>query len=226
MTTPIYQITPFSLLDYPGEVACIVWFAGCNMRCGYCYNIDIVQGKGKLSYDEVLEFLDSRKNLLDAVVLSGGECTMHTRLEEFIRNIKQRQFLVKVDTNGSNPGMLARLVQHKLLDYVALDFKGLSDRFYKITGSDHFRKFERSLDILLQHDIPFELRTTVHSKLLDDMYIKKMTDYLKHKGYNGRYYLQSFFNDVPTLGDLENDYSTLPLELLQDNGIDVCQRHS
>lgn len=224
MKKPIFQITPFSLLDYPGEIACIVWFAGCNMRCGYCYNVDIVRGKGRMAYSEVLQFLDSRKNLLDAVVLSGGESTMHQGLENFIYSIKQRNLLVKVDTNGSNPLLLSRLIGKQLIDYVALDFKGLQDRFYKITGSDHFKKLERSLDLLLNSCIQFEIRTTVHSSLLDEDYLLSMADYLTKKEYKGKYFLQAFFNDSITLAQLENDYVELPVESLRKTGLEVFGR--
>ncbi|MBK9109866.1 MAG: anaerobic ribonucleoside-triphosphate reductase activating protein [Saprospiraceae bacterium] len=224
MANPIYHITPFSLLDYPDKIACIVWFAGCNMRCLYCYNIDIVKGKGRMSYDEVLEFLDTRKNLLDAVVLSGGECMLHIRIEQFIKNIKLRNMLVKIDTNGSNPRALSRLLRENLVDYVALDFKALQDRFHKITGSDHFRNFEKTLDLLIHNTVPFEVRTTVHSKLIDENYLKQMVAYLKNKGYSGKYYLQNFFNDTPTLGEMENDYTAIPVDSLQQFGIPVCLR--
>lgn len=224
MHSPIYQITPFTLLDYPDKIACIVWFAGCNMRCQYCYNIEIVKGKGHLSYDEVLSFLDTRKNLLDAVVLSGGECMLHIRIEPFIRNIKQRNLLVKIDTNGSNPRAIAKLLRENLIDYVALDFKALKDRFHKVTGSDHFHEFEKTLDLLLNAQIPFEVRTTVHSNLLDENELIRMADYLKQKGYSGTYYLQRFFNNTPTLGQMENDYEDIPLESLQKCGVRACLR--
>lgn len=224
MANPIYHITPFTLLDYPDKLACIIWFAGCNMRCEYCYNIDIVKGKGRMSYDEVLDFLDTRKNLLDAVVLSGGECMLHIRIEQFIRNIKLRNMLVKIDTNGSNPRALSRLIRENWVDYVALDFKALQDRFYKITGSDHFHDFEKTLELLIHHQIPFEVRTTIHSKLIDENYLQQMATYLKNKGYTGKYYLQNFFNDTPTLGEMENDYEMIPVESLQECGLEVCVR--
>ena len=87
---PIYSITPFTLLDYPHKAACIIWFAGCNMRCLYCYNPDIVLGKGKLSFQEALNFLKTRINLLDGVVLSGGECTSHKNIKVLLQEIKKR----------------------------------------------------------------------------------------------------------------------------------------
>jgi pyruvate formate lyase activating enzyme len=94
-TKPVYSITPFTLLDYPHKTACILWFAGCNMKCVYCYNPDIVFGKGKISISEVLNFLNRRKSLLDGVVLSGGECTSHKNIRQLLQEIKKLGFLVK-----------------------------------------------------------------------------------------------------------------------------------
>jgi pyruvate formate lyase activating enzyme len=131
MSLAVYNITPFTLLDYPDKTACIVWFAGCNMRCVYCYNVDIVRGKGRMSYDEVYGFLDTRRGLLDAVVLSGGECLMHRSIESFIIELKKRNLLVKIDTNGSYPLVLSKLINEQLIDYVALDFKAMN---YPITS--------------------------------------------------------------------------------------------
>lgn len=90
----IYNISPFTLLDFPDKTACILWFAGCNMRCAYCYNPDIVLGKGKKTIKEALNFIKTRKGLLDGVVLSGGECTLYKELPEIAREIKKMGFLV------------------------------------------------------------------------------------------------------------------------------------
>ncbi|MBP8724666.1 MAG: anaerobic ribonucleoside-triphosphate reductase activating protein [Saprospiraceae bacterium] len=226
VSNPVYHITPFTLLDYPDKTACIVWFAGCNMRCRYCYNVDIVRGKGKMSYDEVLAFLDKRRGLLDAVVLSGGECLMHAHIETFIREIRQRNMLVKIDTNGSNPKALARLIGEGLVDYVALDFKALEDRFYDITQSDLFRPFEKSLELLIASPaVRFEVRTTYHSSLMDEAYIKKMAAYLKEKGYQGTYYLQQFFNDTETLDKMENDYCRLKSQQFEEAAVQMAIRN-
>jgi pyruvate formate lyase activating enzyme len=201
--TPIYDITPFTLLDYPDKTACIIWYAGCNMRCGYCYNPDIVLGKGKISIEEVLRFLKSRKGLLDGIVMSGGECTMHPSLITFAQEVKKLGMLIKVDTNGSRPGVLKKLYENGTLDYVALDFKATPQKFQSITKSNLFTPFEKSLSFLIQHQIPFEVRTTVHSKQLSSDDICKMRDYLSEKGYRGTYYLQHYVNDTKTIESLK-----------------------
>ena len=202
LTKPIYSITPFTLLDYPNQSACIFWYAGCNMRCLYCYNPEIVLGKGSLSFGEAISFLDKRKGLLDAVVFSGGECLIHKNIREQIREIKALGFLIKIDTNGSSPKVLEQLIAEKLVDYVALDFKAPKEKFQEITKSDLFATFERSFENLLASSVAFEIRTTYHSELLSPFDLNEMTKYLEAKQYSGNYYIQSFKNNVATIGDL------------------------
>ncbi len=205
----IYSITPFTLLDYPDKTACILWFAGCNMRCLYCYNPDIVLGKGKISDNEALKFISSRKGLLDGVVFSGGESTLHKNIISLATEIKKIGMLIKVDTNGSNPHMIKSLLQNQLVDYIALDFKGTADSYKQITQSDLFQRFEETLLLLLNSTIKFEIRTTVHSELTDKKDLLWMQQYLETKGYRGKYYLQNTINNVPTLGNIENSQKAI-----------------
>ena len=135
LSKPIYNITPFTLLDYPDKSACIFWYAGCNMRCLYCYNPEIVLGKGTTTFSEAISFLKSRQGLLDAVVFSGGECLIHKNILDQIKTVKELGFLIKIDTNGSNPNVLKQLIERNLIDYVALDFKGTKNNFQQITRS-------------------------------------------------------------------------------------------
>ena len=115
----VYDITKFTHLDFPNHLACIVWFSGCNMRCDYCYNKDIVFAKnGVYSYNDVIDFLKTRVGLLDAVVLSGGEATLH-ELVLFCKEIKKLGFLIKLDTNGTNPHAIKNLLDLNLLDFIA-----------------------------------------------------------------------------------------------------------
>lgn len=224
VTNSIYYISPFTLLDYPNKTACIIWFAGCNMRCHYCYNPEIVKGKGKISYEDAYRWICSRKGFLDGVVLSGGECLMHKQIESLISDIKQQGFLIKVDTNGSNPKRLKTLIDKKSIDYVALDFKALSYSFYELTQSDLFLKFQQSLDLLIQSNINFEVRTTVHSKLLKPEDIIQMARYLETKKYTGTYFLQNFFNNCNTLGDLPNDYHKIQAGDFSSKYFDIVVR--
>jgi pyruvate formate lyase activating enzyme len=174
------------------------------MRCSYCYNGDIVFSKGKRSLDEALAFLQTRVGLLEGVVLSGGEATMFSKLTEFCRKIKALGFKIKLDTNGTYPQKIQELIDENLLDYVALDYKAPAAKFYAITKNRDFSSFEESLELLLKEEVTFEVRTTLHSDLLDVDDINAIADDLESRGYMGTYYIQSFVQDVKTIGDVAN----------------------
>ena len=200
----IYDITPFTHVDYPGKLAAIAWFNGCNMRCMYCYNSDIVFSKeGNYTVDDLLNFLKKRVGLLDAVVLSGGEPTLQD-LEPICRKIKEMGFLIKLDTNGLKTERIEALVQQGLVDYIALDFKAESEKFGYITGSSQYLRFCETLDFLVRSDFDFEVRTTVHADLLSAEDINKMMVVLKERGYNRPYYLQKFIETPDNIAHLAN----------------------
>ncbi len=199
---PIYSITPFSLLDYPDRTSCIIWYAGCNMRCPYCYNSEIVFGKGNVSFSECEQFLNKRKGLLDAVVFSGGECLIHKNIIEQIREVKKMGFLIKIDTNGSNPAVLEALMVEETIDYVALDFKSTMEKFAKVTHSNLYNKFEKSLRLLIDSQVDFEVRTTFHSALLSIENLNEMVGILENFGYQGNFYVQLFRNTGKTISRL------------------------
>lgn len=224
MQRPLYSITPFTLLDFPGKTACILWFAGCNMRCPFCYNPEIVFGKGIKTIGEALNFLHSRKGLLEGVVLSGGECTLHPGIVDLLTEVRQMGFAVKIDTNGSRPRILQTLISRDLVDYVALDFKALEDKYYLLTGSDLFAEFEESLSLLLKSALPFEVRTTVHSELLGREDLGRMAGYLHQKGYRGTYYFQHFVNGIPTIAPLPHSSRIPGLEELATEEIAIRVR--
>ena len=198
----IYDLTTFTHLDYPNHLACIVWFSGCNMRCDYCYNSDIVFAKnGKYSYNDILDFLKNRQNLLDGVVLSGGEATSH-ELVEFCQKIKQLGFKIKLDTNGTYPKQIQKLLELNLLDYIALDYKSHERKFTQITHSNKYKEFTQTLDILIKENINFEVRTTIHSDLLDENDINDMIKFLIKKGYKNTYYIQNFLDTNSSIANL------------------------
>ncbi len=214
---PIYDITPFSALDYPEHLSAIIWFAGCNMRCSYCYNGDIVFSEGKQSLDEVLAFLQGRVGLLEGVVLSGGEATLFSGLAEFCRKIKALGFKIKLDTNGTNPQVIKALLNEELLDYVALDYKAPIPKFYEITKNRNFSYFEESLELLLKADIDIEVRTTLHSDLLNEHDISYIANDLEVRGYEGIYYVQEFVRDVATIGEISNPEASFKREKVLSN---------
>ncbi len=201
------DITPLTYLDYPKKAACILWFNGCNLRCPYCYNPEFVlAGKGPVTEVDEMAFLRERAGFLDAVVLSGGEATLVENLPELCERIHAMGYLVKIDTNGSNPHILGELLERRLIDYVAMDNKMPSTRSWTLPGSGGtklFARFEESLARLQASGIPYEVRTTVHPALLDEADILQMTRECHERGYNGTYYLQFFFNPgKPTLGNM------------------------
>ncbi len=198
------DITPLTYLDYPKKAACILWYTGCNLRCPYCYNPELVlAGVGAREMDE-MAFLRERAGFLDAVVLSGGEVTMVQDLPELCERIRKLGYLIKIDTNGSNPDVLSELLERHLIDYVAMDNKMPSARTWKLPGGvPLFERFSISLKRLQASGIPYELRTTVHPGLLDEADILQMVRECKDLGYKGTYYLQFFFNAGKTLGNLQ-----------------------
>lgn len=212
------------MLDYPGHTACIIWFAGCNMRCGYCYNPDIVEGKGKLSVEETVAFFRSRCTLLEGVVFSGGECTLHPSLETLAKAAKSLGYRVKVDTNGSRPDMLKKLLDQELVDYIALDFKGTPDKYHGITRTDSWAAFVDSLLFIRHSGVAFELRTTWHQDLLSIKDLTTMVHFLETNGYQGNYYIQHFVNGVPTLGGLSESWGRLQADHLSTSRIQVVLR--
>ena len=224
VSKPIYSLTPFTLLDYPHKSACILWFAGCNMRCLYCYNPEIVLGKGSLSFEKILSFLNSRKNLLDAVVFSGGECILHKNIISLIDEVKKMGFLVKIDTNGSSPEVMQKLLNQNLIDYIALDYKAPKSKFQAITQSDLYDSFEKTLDLILEAKIPFEVRTTYHSELLLEDDLTTMIQFLESKNYAGNYYIQYFKNNVETLSKLERSNNKIDCEKLSTRTIQIILR--
>ena len=211
---PLYDITPFTALDYPDHLATIFWFAKCNMRCVYCYNKDIVFGEGKISQEEALAFLESRVGLLEAVVLSGGEATLYGDLIEFCQKIKQLKFKIKLDTNGLQPEIVQILTENRLVDYIALDYKAPKEKYYEITKDKHFDRFSKTLNFLINKQFPFEVRTTVHSDLLRVEEINRIIKDLLKRRYQGTYYLQPFVFTDNTIGRVKEETNTFDKLLL------------
>lgn len=182
------------------------------MRCQYCYNPEIVLGKGKITLADAILFLKSRKGFLEGVVLSGGECTMYKGIISWIREVKELGFSIKIDTNGSRPDILRTLCKEGLVDYIALDYKAMPSTFQFVTGSDLFNEFEESLELLISGSIDFEVRTTVHSELISKEELHQMAHYLISKGYRGKYFIQYYVDDKPSLVDLSRTERYYSLE--------------
>jgi len=213
----IYDLTTFTHLDYPDHLACIVWFSGCNMRCDYCYNKDIVFSKaGKHSYNYVLDFLKTRQNLLDGVVLSGCEATSHD-LIEFCKEIKKLGFNIKLDTNGTNPLHVEQLMKLNLLDFIALDYKAPKEKFTQITHSKKFKEFSQTLNLIINSKIKHEVRTTLHNDLLNEEDINLIIKDLKSKNYKNTYYIQKFLDTGSNIASLKTSIKKFDKSKLSQN---------
>jgi pyruvate formate lyase activating enzyme len=199
----IYGLVKSSLIDYPGKVCAIVFTGGCNFRCNFCYSGELVlpekiNTQPKIDQEYLDNFLKERKGLIDAIVICGGEPTLHNDLPDFIKKLKSYGYLVKLDTNGTNPEMLKNLIAGKLLDYVAMDIKGPKEKYNKICGVDFdIKKIEESVDILKNSDIGFEFRTTVAPRDLEKSDFPIIANWIG--GPNVAYFLQNFSNQKETL---------------------------
>lgn len=160
----------FSLLDYPGELAAIIFTQGCNFRCPYCHNPELVEvAKSDSLYPEeqILDFLKNRKGKLTAVVIGGGEPTLQEDLEDFLYKLKAMNYLIKVDTNGSIPESIENLVNKDLVDYWAMDLKAPELLYPLVTRSDiPFSSILKSMEIIRESSKSYEFRTTFFDKLL------------------------------------------------------------
>jgi len=191
------------------------------MACPYCYNPQIVREKGFISPEEALDFLKTRQGRLDGVVLSGGECTLYPHLEQFTQEIKALGFKIKIDTNGSNPTVLKQLLDHHLVDYIALDYKAPFLKYPELIQYHPVERIEQTLTLLLGASIPFEVRTTLHSDLLDVDDINGIIEDLYTKGYQGTYYIQHYLHVDETLGDTNPPVHTFDASKLITHNIPI-----
>ncbi|MFA6027851.1 MAG: anaerobic ribonucleoside-triphosphate reductase activating protein [Patescibacteria group bacterium] len=182
-----------TLIDYPDKIAAIVFTRGCNFRCGYCHNPELVNPEifyPEIKEDEIISFLEKRRKVLDGVVITGGEPLIHSDIEKFIRKVKALGYAVKLDTNGTNPQLLKDLIDKKLIDYIAMDIKHSLDKYHHVTPtSPPIKDIKKSIKIIMTSGLPYEFRTTVlprHFKKEDFINIGELI-----KGAR-IYYLQQF----------------------------------
>ena len=203
----IVGIQKNSFIDYRGRIAAVIFTPGCNMDCYYCHNRSIICGEGcRSNYkeEEVLDMLLRRRKFLDGVVISGGEPTLQSDLELFIDKIKDMGYKVKLDTNGTNPLILERLVNSGRVDYVAMDIKGPFERYEEICGVNiNLGDIERSLAFLMEGRVDYEFRTTVVPDLGEND-ILAIAERIKGAK---RYILQQFRQPEPVDGMV--DYRAL-----------------
>lgn len=184
-----------SLLDYPDTISAIIWTIGCNFRCPFCYNKDLVFGRVvTISEEEVLSFLEKRKVMLEGLVISGGEPLLQDDIVSFAEKVKKMGYLIKIDTNGMYPEMLKELIDRKLVDYIAMDVKAPKNKYDSLSGVKvDIKKIEKSIEIIRSSLINYEFKTTFASNLLTREDIVEIAKWLKG---SKRFYLQQFNNEA------------------------------
>lgn len=183
-----------TMLDFPGKVACTIFTYGCNFRCPFCHNASLVTDAPEFfSEDEVLSYLSKRAGILDGVCISGGEPLLQKDIFEFIKKVKDKGLLVKLDTNGAFPDKLKYSIDEGLVDYVAMDIKNSKEKYGSTVGVDDFdiTPIEKSVEILLSGKIDFEFRTTITRELHTEDDIRKIVSWIKGAP---KYFLQNFEN--------------------------------
>jgi len=190
-----------TLLDYPGKVACTVFTGGCNLRCPFCHNAGLVLNPNETPSveNEVLDYLEKRKGLIDGVCITGGEPLLQKDLSSFIRKVKSMGFSVKLDTNGSMPEKLDEILKENLIDYVAMDVKSSPAGYEKAAGAGiSFEVFRRSIDIIRKSGIDHEFRTTIVKGIHTE---KDLEEAAKLLSGEEKYFLQSFKDSGNLIGE-------------------------
>jgi anaerobic ribonucleoside-triphosphate reductase activating protein len=186
----------FSLIDYPGKICAIVFTQGCNFRCPYCHNPELIDpnvsqnSQNITSEDDVFSFLEKRKGKLDAVEITGGEPTLQQGLLEFLKKIKDMGYLAKLDSNGSRPEVIEKIIRLKIVDYLAMDVKAPLEKYQEITCSNiNPNKIKKSIELVMNSGLDYEFRTTVIKSQLSEEDIIEIVKLIK--GAN-LYVLQKF----------------------------------
>ena len=181
-----------TLVDYPEHTACLIFTQGCNFRCPFCQNSSLVIKKNNCKIDEteIFEYLDKRKKLIDGVCISGGEPLLNEDIGLFIKKIKDKGYKIKIDTNGSRPKMLKKLIDNKLIDYVAMDIKNSFENYNATSGVQvNIDDIKESINILKNSNIDYEFRTTIVKQLHN---FENIEDILSYIGPDVKYYIQNY----------------------------------
>lgn len=176
LNLPIGGFIRQSLIDYPGNIASVIFLSGCNMRCYYCHNPQLVlprliKNNSPISVNEIMDWIEKNADLLDAVVITGGEPTLHPSLPDFLRILKRLSLSIKLDTNGTNSRMIEYLIGKRLIDYVAMDIKAplRLEKYREICGTtfteQQLQEIKKSVDLLINGGVDYEFRTTLNASL-------------------------------------------------------------
>jgi pyruvate formate lyase activating enzyme len=195
----ICGLQKLAMVDFPGRIAATVFTGGCNLRCPFCHNSQLLGGDAEELMDSgaLLDFLRKRQGVLDGVCITGGEPTLHADLPELLRSIRVLGYAIKLDTNGTNPQLLRRLIDEGLVDYVAMDVKNCPDRYAQTAGLPNLdiSLIEQSMAFLLSDAVDYEFRTTVVSPLHDGESMAQISRWLEKispKNKAKRFFIQPF----------------------------------
>jgi pyruvate formate lyase activating enzyme len=204
-----------SLLDYPEIISAIIWTAGCNFRCPFCYNKDLVLGKVEIiPENNIFSYLEKRKGMLEGLVISGGEPLMQNDIVHFAEKVKKIGYKIKIDTNGMYPEKLKELIDKNLVDYIAMDIKAPIEKYDKLSGiKTDIKKIEKSIDIIRNSALDYEFKTTFAPGLLKKGDIVGIAKWLEG---SEKYYLQQFKGDVPLISSNLEDITPYSKEDLLD----------
>jgi len=221
-----------TLLDFPDNLATIVFTQGCNFRCHYCYNPMLVWPRNEMSSpdgknikkdhplikeEDLFLFLKERKGKIDGVVISGGEPTLHKDLPEFIKKIKDLGYLVKLDTNGTNPQMLEHLMDKSLIDYIAMDIKAPLERYSEVVGVEiNLENLQKSVKMILSGSVAYEFRSTLLPEFHGSQDIERMGELIKGARL---WYLQKFESNADLVNPEFKGKNTFKDQELKDLAI-------
>lgn len=208
-----------TLLDFPGYVACTLFTRGCNMRCPFCHNASLVvraDEQKPYTHEEIMYFLKKRQGILDGVAITGGEPTLMPYLPDFMAEIRELGYKVKLDTNGTRPEVLRAIIDHGLVDYVAMDIKNSKEKYGVTVGFDQsydLAPIEDSISILMENKVNFEFRTTVSRTFHTPDDIRKIGEWLAGQE---KFFLQQFKDSGDIIGNKIEAYDEDEMKTLLD----------
>src|SRR5574344_324994 len=212
----ISGLEKLTLLDYPQKLACIIFTQGCNFKCPFCQNSPLIKFNktNLISEEEIFAYLNKRKNILDGVVISGGEPTMQSDLVEFIKKIKALKLKVKLDTNGFKPEVIENLLTNNLVDYIAMDIKNSLEKYFKTSGVKNIatENILTSINLIKNSHIDYEFRTTI---IKEHHTLKDIESILNLIG-DSKYFLQNFKNSENVIDKNLHGFSEDELKDLQN----------
>ena len=199
-----------TLLDYPSKVACIIFTQGCNYKCPYCQNSGLIDHSNEdlIDEEEIFKYLNKRKGVIDGIVISGGEPTIQKDLKAFMKKAKDLGFLVKLDTNGSNPNLVEEIINEGLVDYIAMDIKNVLKLYKDVTDvTPNVENLKRSIELIKNSPIEHEFRTTIIKNIHDIDKILEICSYVEGE----KMFLQNFVRSENVLGEYLKPFSEAEL---------------